>query len=208
MVQNVYCVGRNYKLHAEELGNEVPTEPMIFLKPSHAVVKADGRELPFPADQGEIHYETELVIRIGRPYEKGMAVQDLVDVAALGIDFTLRDVQSILKKKGQPWTAAKGFLHSAPITSYFAFPDKEELESKDFTLLLNGKEAQRGNVKNMIFSLQVIVDYIAEHYGLGEGDLIFTGTPEGVGPVAKGDKLELAWDGQVLGSCIIGSKES
>ncbi|ANS73822.1 fumarylacetoacetate hydrolase [Paenibacillus yonginensis] len=207
-IQNVYCVGRNYKLHAEELGNDVPTEPMIFLKPSHAVVKADGQVLEMPAGRGEIHYETELVIRIGRPYEKGIDIQELVDVAALGIDFTLRDVQNVLKKKGQPWTAAKGFRNSAPVTSYFALPDKEELESKDFTLLLNGQEVQRGNVKNMIFSLQTIVDYIAEHYGLGEGDLIFTGTPEGVGPVAAGDKLELAWDGTVLGSCLIGSKEN
>ncbi|WP_138495522.1 fumarylacetoacetate hydrolase family protein [Paenibacillus pinistramenti] len=208
MIRNVYCVGRNYKLHAEELGNDVPSEPMIFLKPSHAVVKADGQTLIMPADKGEIHYEAELVIRIGRAYEKGMAVQELVDTAALGIDFTLRDVQNILKKKGHPWTAAKGFQSSAPVTSYFALPDQEQLESKDFTLLLNGDEVQRGNVKNMIFSLQKIVDYIAENYGLGEGDLIFTGTPEGVGPVKTGDKLELAWDGEILGSCVIGTRES
>ncbi|WP_223069899.1 fumarylacetoacetate hydrolase family protein [Paenibacillus caui] len=208
MIRNVYCVGRNYRLHAEELGNEVPTEPLIFLKPSHAVVKMEGQEISLPANRGEIHYEAELVIRIGRPYEKGKSIQELVDVIALGIDFTLRDVQTVLKKKGHPWTSAKGFLGSAPITPFFALPAQSELEGTDFVLLKNGAEAQRGNIKNMIFSLQQIVDYIAQHYGLGEGDLIFTGTPEGVGRMAAGDKLELFWGERALGSFRMGSRES
>lgn len=207
VVSNVYCVGRNYRLHAEELGNEVPTEPLIFLKPSHAVVKMDGQKLALPQDRGEIHYEAELVIRIGKPYEQGMKIQELVDVMALGVDFTLRDVQSALKQKGQPWTAAKGFLNSAPITPFVALPDEEELKATDFVLLKNGREAQRGNVRNMIFPLQQIVDYIAGHYGLGEGDLIFTGTPEGVGPVAEGDKLELVFGDRSLGFFTVGSGE-
>lgn len=208
LIRNVFCVGRNYKLHAEELGNEVPEEPLIFMKPSHAVVKMEGQKLALPADKGEIHHEAELVIRIGRAYEPGISVQELVDVMALGIDFTLRDVQTVLKKKGQPWTAAKGFLNAAPITPFIAFPDEEELQNTDFALLINGAQVQRGNIRHMIFSLQEIVDYIASHYGLGKGDLIFTGTPEGVGPVHEGDKLELLFGDRALGFFTVGSGEN
>lgn len=205
LIQNVYCVGRNYRLHAEELGNAVPSEPMIFMKPSHAIVSMDesGNALYLPEGRGEIHYETELVLRIARRYETGMSVQDLVDVMAFGIDFTLRDVQNELKKKGHPWTAAKGFLNSAPMTPYIAFPGAAETAEEDFILRKNGEIVQRGNIKHMIFSLQNIVDFIAEHYGLDEGDHIFTGTPEGVGPVGAGDKLEIAYGSRELGNCVI-----
>ncbi|GIP21202.1 fumarylacetoacetate hydrolase family protein [Paenibacillus sp. J22TS3] len=203
IVRNVYCVGRNYRLHAEELGNAVPTEPMIFLKPSHAVVPMDGGVVELPGDRGEIHYEAELVLRIARTYVPGISVNELVDVMALGIDFTLRDVQNDLKKKGHPWTAAKGFRNAAPLTPYVAFPGTEEIGLRYFSLQRNGETVQKGNAGDMIFSLQEIVDYIADHYGLDEGDLIYTGTPAGVGPVSDGDKLELSLDQDVLGSCTI-----
>jgi 2-keto-4-pentenoate hydratase/2-oxohepta-3-ene-1,7-dioic acid hydratase in catechol pathway len=202
-IRNVYCVGRNYKLHAEELGNAVPDEPMIFMKPSHAVVALNSETLQLPATKGEVHYEAELVIQIGRDYEPGMAVDELVDAYAFGIDFTLRDVQTVIKKKGHPWTAAKGFKNSAPITAFQPFPGAQALLEKDFTLTKNGAEVQRGNIRNMIFSLQDIVDYVGHHYGLGSGDVIFTGTPEGVGPTAEGDVLELAWGGDSLGKCTV-----
>lgn len=202
-IANVYCVGRNYRAHAEELGNEVPAEPMIFLKPSHAVTAMDGRGLELPSDRGSVHYEAELVLRIARDYKPGMTVDELVDVIAFGIDFTLRDVQNIVKDKGNPWTPAKGFRQSAPITHYIAFPGAEETANEDFVLWKNGEVVQRGNISRMIFPLQQIVDYIAEHYGLGEGDLIFTGTPEGVGPVYQGDALELSYGDKVLGSCTV-----
>lgn len=203
-IRNLYCVGRNYKLHAEELGNEVPKAPLIFLKPSHAAVPLDKAIIPLPQGSGQIHYEGELVIRIARDYVPGMTVDELVDVMALGLDFTLRDIQEDLKKKGLPWTAAKGFKNAAPLTPYIAFPPKEELEATDFTIVKNGAEVQRGNVKNMIFQLQTIVDYIALHYGLGKGDVIFTGTPAGVGPAVTGDTFELYWGDKLLGTCIIG----
>lgn len=201
MISNIYCVGRNYRAHAEELGNSVPKEPMIFMKPTHAAIAMNEGGLELPEHRGEVHFETELVLRIARDYEPGMKVDELMDVMAFGIDFTLRDVQSELKKQGHPWTAAKGFRNSAPLTPYIAFPGVDELAEKDFTLKLNGETVQSGNVRNMIFSLQQIVDYIAERYGLGEGDLIFTGTPEGVGPVFAGDKLEISYGGEVLGAC-------
>lgn len=207
-IANVYCVGRNYRLHAEELGNDVPKEPMIFMKPSHAVVPMAGAQLELPAERGEIHYETELVLRIAREYKPGMSVDELVDVMAFGIDFTLRDVQNELKAKGHPWTAAKAFRNSAPMTPYIAFPGTEETAKEDFILRKNGEIVQRGNIANMIFPLQRIIDFVAERYGLGEGDHILTGTPEGVGPVYKGDQLEISYGSQVLGSCKIGSGPS
>lgn len=107
-IRNVYCVGRNYKLHAEELGNAVPDEPMIFMKPSHAVVPLNGETLGLPATKGEVHYEAELVVQIGRSYEPGMAVDELVDAYAFGIDFTLRDVQTVIKKKATRGQRPKG----------------------------------------------------------------------------------------------------
>lgn len=204
LVNNVYCVGRNYRLHAEELGNAVPEEPMIFLKPSHAVVPLDGSVLKLPQDRGSLHFEGELVIQAARNYEPGMRVDDLVKTMALGIDFTLRDVQTVIKEKGHPWTAAKAFKSSAPLTASIAFPGTERLADKDFTIMKNGEEVQRGNVRDMIFSLQQIIDYIGEHYGLGEGDLIFTGTPAGVGPAVPGDRFELFWGDVRLGRCEIG----
>lgn len=199
-IRNVYCVGRNYKAHAEELGNDVPKEPMIFMKPSHALTAANGGALELPGLRGELHFETELVIRIGRPYEPGLTVDELVDGMAFGIDFTLRDVQSAIKAKGLPWLPAKGFLRSAPLGPWFAFPGMANLAERDFTLLKNGVEVQRGNVSRMIFNLQRIIDYCAAHYGLGQGDLIFTGTPEGVGPVADNDRMELFWGEEHAGS--------
>ncbi|MNJ44305.1 Fumarylpyruvate hydrolase [compost metagenome] len=203
MIANVYCVGRNYALHAQELGNDVPQEPMIFLKPSHAITTMNGNTIQLPSGVGEVHYEAELVLKIARPYEKGIAVDELVDVMALGIDFTLRDVQTELKKKGHPWMKAKGFLHAAPLSRYVAFDGVKETMQQDFMLQKNGAIVQQGNISNMIFSLQEIVDYIGTHYGLGVGDHIFTGTPAGVGPVVHDDHMELFYGAERLGECHI-----
>ncbi|WP_160032997.1 fumarylacetoacetate hydrolase family protein [Paenibacillus sp. An7] len=202
-IRNVYCVGRNYRLHAEELGNAVPEEPMIFMKPSHALVMMNGQTLALPEGRGEIHYEAELVIKIGKEVCPGEVINQVVDSYAFGIDFTLRDVQSKLKSKGHPWTAAKGFLGSAPISEFKPFEGIDALMASDFTLNKNDEEVQRGNIQDMIFSLQEIVDYVALHYGLGEGDLIFTGTPAGVGPVKSGDMLKLNFAGEDMGSITI-----
>ncbi|MFD0698616.1 fumarylacetoacetate hydrolase family protein [Paenibacillus sp. GCM10027628] len=202
-IRNIYCVGRNYRAHAAELGNDVPDQPMIFTKPTHALVEIDGGELTLPGSHGEIHYETELVLHIAKPYSAGATVDDIVDQYALGIDFTLRDVQNVIKKKGQPWLPAKGFLGSAPISRFRPFPGAAVLADSNFKLLQNGNVVQNGNISNMIFDLQTIIDYIAKHYGLGAGDIIYTGTPEGVGPVSSGDRLELVWGEEVFGAVTI-----
>ncbi|WP_159881364.1 fumarylacetoacetate hydrolase family protein [Paenibacillus puerhi] len=199
-IRNIYCVGRNYGLHAAELGNSVPDEPMIFTKPTHALVVADGSPVVLPEDRGDVHYEAELVLHIGRDYTPGMTVDELVDVMSLGIDFTLRDVQNVIKSKGYPWLPAKGFLRSAVVTKPIAFPGLEAIKSLELSLKRNGQEVQRGSASQMIFSLQTLIDYIASHYGLGAGDLIYTGTPPGVAAVQDGDRYELLWDERVLGA--------
>lgn len=202
-VNNIYCVGRNYAAHAKELQNEVPTSPMLFSKPTHALVEAAGQKVSLPGNRGSIHFETEIVIRIGKPYEQGIKVEDIIDSFTIGIDFTLRDVQSELKKKGHPWLLAKGFPNSAIVSKFIPFPGIEEMKKVDFSLVKNEEKVQRGNIKNMLFDLQTIIDFTALNFGLGEGDLIYTGTPEGVGPVNDNDHLTLLWGNSILGECFI-----
>ncbi|SFL26630.1 2-keto-4-pentenoate hydratase/2-oxohepta-3-ene-1,7-dioic acid hydratase (catechol pathway) [Paenibacillus sp. 1_12] len=204
LIRNIYCVGRNYGLHAAELGNDIPEEPMIFMKPTHALTPIHGQTIALPGDRGEVHFETELVLHVGQDYQAGMTVDSLIDTMALGIDFTLRDVQSVIKKKGQPWMPAKGFLNSAALTELRPFIGFEGIRQTEFSLRINDTEAQRGNINDMIFNLQVIVDYIAKHYGLGKGDIIYTGTPAGVGAVHPGDKFQLLWGSETLGEFTIG----
>jgi fumarylpyruvate hydrolase len=202
-IRNIYCVGRNYGLHAAELGNDIPEEPMIFTKPTHALTPMNGSVIELPGDRGEVHYEAELVLHIGRKYEQGLTVDQLVDCMALGIDFTLRDVQTIIKKKGTPWLPAKGFLRSAPISELRPFPGFEKVKQVPYTMQKNGIEVQRADLNDMIFNLQVIVDYIALHYGLGAGDIIYTGTPAGVAAVKSGDRLELFWGEESFGEMTV-----
>lgn len=209
LIRNVYCIGRNYRLHAAELGNEVPQEPMVFMKPSHAVAHiSEMIDLPLPLHLGAVHHEIELVLRIGKPVQKGMTADEVVDAYALGIDFTLRDVQDMLKRKGHPWTAAKGVLNSAPISDFRPYPGTRTLVDQPFSLQRNGVPVQSGTARDMLFSFDILINYIAEHYGLGEGDLIFTGTPAGVGPVALHDELVLVLGDESLGSCRITAKQA
>lgn len=203
IIRNVYCVGRNYRLHAEELGNAVPASPMLFLKPSHAAGTLTDGNLLLPHDQGEVHYEAELVLMVGQAYRPGISADDLFMGVTVGLDLTLRTVQDQLKAKGHPWLAAKGFRHSAPIGGWLPYPGMEALERVDFGLNLNGKEVQRGNIRDMVFGLQRLADYAGQAYGLDEGDILFTGTPAGVGALADGD--ELAWwlGGDALGQATV-----
>lgn len=202
-VRNIFCIGRNYRLHAEELGNALPISPLLFSKPTHALVLANGQAVDLPGGLGVVHHELELVIHVSRPYREGMRVEEVVDQIALGIDFTLRDVQNDLKQKGHPWLLAKGFRHSALLTAFHAFPGMEECRKTDFSLLKNGETVQRGNISEMIFDLPTILAYTQRHFGLDKGDVIYTGTPAGVGPVAEGDHLALFWGKEIWGECTI-----
>ncbi|KZE55589.1 fumarylacetoacetate hydrolase [Brevibacillus parabrevis] len=198
-IRNIYCVGRNYRLHAAELGNDVPKKPMIFAKPTHALALTNGQEIALPGTRGELHYEAEIVVHIARPYEPGCALEQVIDKVALGIDLTLRDVQSELKSAGHPWLLAKGFKNSAILTPFQPFSGQSALQQADFSLHKNGEQVQRGNIGDVIFDLETILAYIEEHFGLGAGDIIYTGTPAGVGPVADGDVLTLKWGDEEWG---------
>lgn len=190
-IHNIFCVGRNYRLHAAELGNDVPTSPMLFDKPTHSLVETNGQEIDLPGNRGEIHYEAELVIHIARGYEPGLTLDQMVDKIALGVDLTLRDVQSVLKKNGHPWLLAKGFKNSAILTPFHPFPGQQLLEKTHFSMLKNEEKVQIGNVQDMIFDLMTIIQFTTEHFGLDAGDIIYTGTPAGVGPVLDGDHFAL-----------------
>lgn len=202
-VKNIFCVGRNYFGHVREQNNAIPGSPLLFAKSTHALAEANGRQIVFPGDRGQLQYEVEFVTHIVRRFEPGMKVDDLVDLMAIGIDFTLRDVQNELKEKGYPWELSKGFINSAVISPWQPFAGLRASLEKDFSLEKNGKEVQRGNIKNMIFDLPTIFEYIAKHLGLGEGDIVFTGTPAGVGPISDGDQLVYKWGDKQVGSCLI-----
>jgi len=202
-IQNIYCVGRNYHLHAEELGNELPTSPLVFTKPTHALTAMKQTNISIPYDQGEVHYELELVLRIGEGYKSGMTAEEAVDAITLGLDLTLRDVQEKLKAKGLPWLPSKGFKQSAGLGEWLPFPGTEEINLARFELKRNGQSAQIGYPKDMIFQLDELVTFIDTHYGLGTGDIIFTGTPAGVAQLHSGDELQAYWNEQMLGACKI-----
>lgn len=204
-IRNIYCIGRNYRLHAAELGNEVPSSPMLFLKPSHAAVPLRGGMLSIPMDKGPVHYESELVFYADKPYENGMTPDRLFSHMTVGLDLTLRSVQDALKAKGHPWLAAKGFRSSAPLGGWLPYPGMAALADKDFGMRLNGREVQRGNVTDMVFGLDVLVEFVGRTYGIGPGDILFTGTPAGVGTLSSEDELELLWDESVVGRAKVAS---
>ena len=203
-IRNIFCVGRNYVLHAAELGNEVPDSPMLFMKPTHAAAVMNGGTIELPGQYGDIHYEAELVVRIGKPYAAFRSAAELIDGFALGLDLTMRELQGELKKKQHPWLKAKGFRNSALLTAFRPLADPlAELASREFVLRINSQEKQRGHIRDMIFDLQQLIDHAGSHYGLGAGDLIFTGTPAGVGSVQDGDHLALYWGDDCFGECRI-----
>ncbi len=188
----IICIGKNYLKHIEELqGHEVPENPVFFLKPETARL---NNNLPFyyPDFSKEIHYETELVVKIdkvGKYIDKAFAHRYYSEIT-LGIDFTARDLQRKAKAKGLPWTASKSFDCSAPVGSLLAKNNYADINNINFKLLKNGIEVQAGNTSDMIFDVDTIIAYVSQFFTLKTGDLIFTGTPQGVGEVQIGDRLE------------------
>jgi acylpyruvate hydrolase len=185
----IICIGRNYAEHAKELKNEVPTEPVFFMKPDTALLKEEDFYLPdFTTD---LHHEIELVLKIskaGKHIEEQFAHKYYSEIG-LGIDFTARDLQTKAKEKGLPWEMAKAFDNSAPI-GLFVSKDKLDLKNINFSLTVNGETRQAGSSSDLIFSFDKIVAYISKFITLKVGDLIYTGTPKGVGQVRVGDHLE------------------
>lgn len=187
----VIAIGRNYTEHAKELNNPVPDKPVIFLKPDTAVTK-DNKDFYYPEFSKNIHYEVEVLIRIckeGKHVNPKFA-STYYDAIGLGIDFTARDIQDEQKKKGLPWELAKAFDGSAPVSDWLPKADFPDTTDIDFSLKKNGDIVQEGNTKDMIFSFEDIIVFVSQYITLRKGDIIFTGTPAGVGAIAIGDKLE------------------
>jgi 2-keto-4-pentenoate hydratase/2-oxohepta-3-ene-1,7-dioic acid hydratase in catechol pathway len=187
----IICIGRNYVNHAKELNNEVPKEPVFFLKPDTALLRNND---PFylPDFSKEVHYELEIVVKINKvgKYIAREFAHRYYNEIGLGIDFTARDIQRELKNKGLPWEKAKAFDHSAAISPKFIEKQNFDLQNIDFQLVKNGEIVQKGNTKEMIFDIDTIISYVSKYMTLKIGDLIYTGTPAGVGQINIGDRLQ------------------
>ncbi len=193
------CVGRNYAEHAKELKNEVPTEPVIFLKPDTAVLRGNAPFL-YPDFSTDIHHELEVIFQIGKPgyHIAPEFAAGYVSGIGLGIDFTARDLQTKFKAKGLPWELAKGFVGSAPISELLPPERFGPWGQLTLELRVNGETRQQGTTADWLFPLEQVIAYVSQYYKLLVGDLIFTGTPAGVGPVQVGDHLEGFLNGEKL----------
>ena len=189
----IICIGRNYLEHAKELNNPVPKKPMFFVKPDTSLLRT--HMFYIPPFSNNIHYELELVVKIkkvGKSISKRFA-HKYYDEISLGLDLTARDLQEDCKEKGMPWEIAKGFDSSAPIGKWY---QKKDLKSLDFYLLKNGEKVQEGKPSQMVFDVDSIIEYVSKFMTLKKGDLIFTGTPSGVGKMEVNDVFEAYLDGR------------
>lgn len=187
----IFCVGRNYSEHAKELGSEVPDEPVIFMKPKSALLQP---HTPFyyPEFTNELHYECELVLRVSKngKYIQEKFASKYYDAVTAGIDFTARDLQNQLKDKGLPWEKAKAWDNSAVVGKWIPLSEIKDRKNINFGLNLNKENVQKGNSKDMLFDFDFLVAHISNYFSINIGDLIFTGTPKGVGEVVVGDEIE------------------
>ena len=187
----IICIGRNYLDHARELKNAVPETPVFFMKPDSALV-IKNRPFFYLVFSENVHHELEIVIkinRLGRSIAKNYAHRYYSEIG-LGVDFTARDLQSEAKKKGLPWEIAKGFDYSAPVSKFIPLKNFDDVQNISFRLDLNGETVQSGSTKDMIFTVNELISYVSQFMTLKTGDLLFTGTPAGVGPVKINDRLE------------------
>lgn len=200
----IIAVGRNYIDHAKELNNPIPQTPVIFSKPETAVLK-DNKDFYYPDFSKDIHYEVEMVFRIcneGKYVPKKFA-HKYIDAVGLGIDLTARDLQTSLKEKGLPWELAKAFDHSAVVSKMYPLDHFKDLKDTNFSLHKNGIPVQVGNTKDMIFDIESLIAFVTQYITVKKGDLIFTGTPVGVGAIAIGDKFEGFIEEQSMLTCQI-----
>lgn len=192
-IGKLVCVGRNYAEHAKEMGNEIPKEPLLFLKPASAVIHS-GEDVEHPSYSDELHHEVELVLLIGKTIKHATdnEAEDAIAGYGVGLDMTLRDVQSELKSKGHPWTLAKGFDTSAVLSEFILKEEYELKGTEKIALSVNGEVKQSAALDALIFPPAELLKYITSKFTLEEGDLVFTGTPAGVGKVEVGDEITAA----------------
>lgn len=203
-VGKAVCVGRNYAAHARELGNAVPEAPILFLKPRTAFVPLETG-FSIPEGRGECHHETEISVLIGAPLKSASEKECLAAIAGvtLGLDLTLRDIQNDLKKKGLPWEVAKAFDGSAPMGAFIAPQAFGDFSDVEFSLTVNGGERQHGHSSDMITAVLPLLAFISEIFTLEPGDVVMTGTPEGVAALKRGDRLKLEMPGLSLSSTVL-----
>jgi acylpyruvate hydrolase len=195
----IICIGRNYTDHAKELNNPVPKEPVFFMKPDTSLL-INNKPFFYPPFSSDLHHEVELVVQInkvGKTIAEKFAHR-YYDEIGIGIDFTARDLQQKAKEKGLPWEIAKAFEGSAPISNFVKLDSLANRKNIPFHLDINGKTVQTGNSNEMIFSIDQIIAYVSQFFPLKTGDLIFTGTPAGVGPVQINDRLQAYIGDQLL----------
>ena len=186
----IICVGRNYAEHIKELNNEQPDDPVIFMKPETAV-PLKNEPFFYPNFSSDVHHEVEILVkinRVGKNIDEKFA-HKYYDEIGIGIDFTARDLQSKLKVKGLPWELAKGFNGSAPISGFVPKTNFPDLQNLNFRLDVNGATRQQGNTSLMLFKIDYLISFVSRYFRLQQGDILFTGTPKGVGPVQIGDTL-------------------
>jgi 2-keto-4-pentenoate hydratase/2-oxohepta-3-ene-1,7-dioic acid hydratase in catechol pathway len=203
-VRRIYCVGRNFADHAREMGAVAPAskaergQPVFFLKPADAVVTGDA-DVPYPPGTSDLHHEVELVVALGQDAPAGVLAPEhapaLIFGYGVGLDLTRRDLQGAAKAKGLPWDTGKGFDHSAPISELVATADIPALETRSLTLRVNGDIRQHGALSDLIWDVPDILHELSKLFALKAGDLVFMGTPAGVGPMRVGDRFVASLDG-------------
>ncbi|MDO3720467.1 fumarylacetoacetate hydrolase family protein [Marinobacter sp. chi1] len=194
----IVCIGRNYAEHARELNNPIPDEPLLFIKPATAAVYIT-RPLAIPRNQGEVHYESELAVLIGRPLTNASESEAKAAILGYGLalDLTLRDLQSQLKEKGHPWERAKSFDGACPLSPFVA-AEKFSKDHFTFTLDIDQELRQRGDTRDMLMPILPLIAHISSQFSLMPGDVVLTGTPKGVGPLAEGQTLSLELDDELF----------
>jgi 2-keto-4-pentenoate hydratase/2-oxohepta-3-ene-1,7-dioic acid hydratase in catechol pathway len=197
-VGKVVCVGRNYLEHIQELNNEVPEQPLLFIKPNTALCDVQ-QPIAIPKDKGSCHNELEIAILIGKQLTNSdeEKAKDSILAVGLGLDLTLRDIQAALKAKGQPWERAKGFDFSCPVSPFIPLDDIDIERNIEFSLSVNGKLRQQGNSENMMHNILSLLAEISKSFTLMPGDIVLTGTPKGVGPLEVDDELSLVLKGHL-----------
>ena len=203
-VGKAVCVGRNYAAHAKELGNTVPDAPILFLKPSTAIVPLMP-SFSIPQDRGSCHHETEIAVLIGQTISK-ISVDEVPQAIAgygLALDLTLRDLQNQLKKQGYPWEVAKAFDGACPLSPFIRPEQFKDIKQTEFSLTVNGQRRQHGFTQDMITPVHELIAYISQIFTLQAGDIVLTGTPEGVAALQRGDELVLSVVGQSFATKVL-----
>lgn len=197
------CIGRNYLEHIEELKNQIPTEPVVFFKPASSLAQSNC--IPYPDFTKELHYELEIVLKIDKKLNLGQKINSITEICSewsVGLDFTARDAQNHLKSKGLPWELSKSFDNSCFIGKWIPLA-KTDMYQTHFSLTLNGTTVQEAKLNQMIHNFETMVNFFSDYFSLEPGDVLFTGTPSGVGPLHKGDQLSGFINDEELLSCVI-----